>query len=165
MDAFLVPLPATTSGSAPENKQFYFLYFDTICWHTIRHNLQKSVPPPAIGSSYVKLRFIFDTIDGMFYTECTSKSQTYAVVIVKLFHSCKHSYFVSVCRFQTTFCGVEYNLRFHSRFGTRFHFDEKLHMNCNMDYYSILSCIFDRKNSLYALKNTTHSIIIKGERD
>ena len=64
-------------------------------------------------------------IDGMFYTECTSKSQTYAVVIVKLFHSCKHSYFVSVCRFQTTFCGVEYNLRFHSRFGTRFHFDEK----------------------------------------
>jgi len=25
MDAFLVPLPATTSGSAPENKQFYFL--------------------------------------------------------------------------------------------------------------------------------------------
>ena len=27
MDAFLVPLPATTSGSAPENKQFYFLYF------------------------------------------------------------------------------------------------------------------------------------------
>ena len=85
MDTFLVPLPATTSGSAPENKQFYFLYFDTICWHAIRHNLQKSVPPPAIGSSYVKLRFIFDTIDGMFYTECTSKSQTYAVVIVKLF--------------------------------------------------------------------------------
>ena len=40
-----------------------------------------------------------------------------------------------------------------------------MHMNCNMDYYSILSCIFDRKNSLYALKNTTHSIIIKGERD
>ena len=28
----------------------------------------------------------------------------YDVVIVKLFHSCKHSYFVSVCRFQTTFC-------------------------------------------------------------
>ena len=26
MDAFLVPLPATTSGSAPENKQFYFLF-------------------------------------------------------------------------------------------------------------------------------------------
>jgi len=25
MDTFLVPLPATTSGSAPENKQFYFL--------------------------------------------------------------------------------------------------------------------------------------------
>jgi len=25
MDAFLVPLPATTSGSVPENKQFYFL--------------------------------------------------------------------------------------------------------------------------------------------
>jgi len=25
MDAFLVPLPATTSESAPENKQFYFL--------------------------------------------------------------------------------------------------------------------------------------------
>ena len=40
-----------------------------------------------------------------------------------------------------------------------------MHMNCNMDYYSILSCIFDRKNSLYALKNTTHSIIIKGEND
>ena len=137
MDTFLVPLPATTSGSAPENKQFYFLYFDTICWHAIRHNLQKSVPPPAIGSSYVKLRFIFDTIDGMFYTECTSKSQTYAVVIVKLFHSCKHSYFVSVCRFQTTFCGVEYNLRFHSRFGTRFHFDEKFNdEKFNLNYYS-----------------------------
>ena len=26
MDAFLVPLPATTSGSVPENKQFYFLF-------------------------------------------------------------------------------------------------------------------------------------------
>ena len=25
MDTFLVPLPATTSGYAPENKQFYFL--------------------------------------------------------------------------------------------------------------------------------------------
>ncbi|MFR6527664.1 MAG: hypothetical protein ACLURI_06250, partial [Roseburia inulinivorans] len=35
MDAFLVPLPATTSGSAPENKQFYFLYFYTLCWHAI----------------------------------------------------------------------------------------------------------------------------------
>jgi hypothetical protein len=35
MDAFLVPLPATTSGSAPENKQFYFLYFYTPCWHAI----------------------------------------------------------------------------------------------------------------------------------
>ena len=166
MDAFLVPLPATTSGSAPENKQFYFLYFDTICWHAIRHNLQKSVPPPAIGSSYVKLRFIFDTIDGMFYTECTSKSQTYAVVIVKLFHSCKHSYFVSVCRFQTTFCGVEYNLRFHSRFGTRFHFDE--HFQCKR----FLLCITDvylgafrDKNSTYALTNTENSTIIKGEND
>ena len=35
MDAFLVPLPATTSASAPENKQFYFLYFYTLCWHAI----------------------------------------------------------------------------------------------------------------------------------
>ena len=26
MDTFLVPLPATTSGSVPENKQFYFLF-------------------------------------------------------------------------------------------------------------------------------------------
>jgi len=51
MDAFLVPLPATTSGSAPENKQFYFLYFYTLCWHAIQHNLRKSVPPPTGGSS------------------------------------------------------------------------------------------------------------------
>ena len=43
---FLVPLPATTSGSVPENKQFYFLYFYILCWHAIRHNLQKSVTPP-----------------------------------------------------------------------------------------------------------------------
>jgi len=57
MDAFLVPLPATTSGSAPENKQFYFLYFYTLCWHAIRHNLRKSVTPPISGSSQVKLRF------------------------------------------------------------------------------------------------------------
>ena len=40
-------------------------------------------------------------------------------------HGGPASFIVSVCRFQTTFCGVEYNLRFHSRFGTRFHFDEK----------------------------------------
>ena len=56
MDAFLVPLPATTSGSAPENKQFYFLYFYTLCWHAIRHNIRKSVTPPISGSSQVKLR-------------------------------------------------------------------------------------------------------------
>ena len=91
-----------------KTNQFYFLFIQD-----------------CVACNDLKLWFIFDTIDGMFYTECTSKSQTYAVVIVKLFHSCKHSYFVSVCRFQTTFCGVEYNLRFHSRFGTRFHFDEK----------------------------------------
>ena len=110
----------------------------------------------------VKLRFIFDTIHGMFYTECTSKSQTYAVVIMNLFHSCKHSHFVSVCTFQTTFCGGTYNLRFHSRFGTRFHFDEKFNA------YELLQhpvLYFQPENSLYALKNTTHSIIIKGEHD
>jgi hypothetical protein len=27
MDTFLVPLPATTSGSVPENKQFYFYVY------------------------------------------------------------------------------------------------------------------------------------------
>jgi nitrate reductase beta subunit len=50
MDAFLVPLPATTSGSAPENKQFYLLYFSTLCWHAINiscenpcHHLQAAV--------------------------------------------------------------------------------------------------------------------------
>uniref|UniRef100_UPI004024C3F2 hypothetical protein n=1 Tax=Roseburia inulinivorans TaxID=360807 RepID=UPI004024C3F2 len=30
MDTFLVPLPATTSGSAPENKQFYFLFYKVV---------------------------------------------------------------------------------------------------------------------------------------
>ena len=29
MPTFLVPLPATTSGSAPENKQFYFLFIQS----------------------------------------------------------------------------------------------------------------------------------------
>ena len=39
----------------PENKQFYFLYFYTLCWHAIRHNIRKSVTPPISGSSQVKL--------------------------------------------------------------------------------------------------------------
>ncbi|WP_207662523.1 hypothetical protein [Roseburia inulinivorans] len=43
MSAFLVPLPATTSGSAPENKQFYFLCYKDVMHAT--HNLWKSVTP------------------------------------------------------------------------------------------------------------------------
>ena len=72
-DAFLVPLPATTSGSAPENKQFYFLYFYTLCWHAIRHDRRKSVTPSTSGSSQVKLRFSLQTPaqpwhQGLWYT-------------------------------------------------------------------------------------------------
>ena len=70
---FLVPLPATTSGSAPENKQFYFLYFYTLCWHAIRHNIRKSVTPPISGSSQVKLRLfaLWDETAILELTFCT----------------------------------------------------------------------------------------------
>ena len=56
MDAFLVPLPATTKrDSAPENKQFYFCILSTTTFvgmtEITTFNLRKSAPPPAGGSS------------------------------------------------------------------------------------------------------------------
>ncbi len=72
----------------------------------------------------------------------------------------------SCLQIQNQFSGDGIYLKYHSRFGTRFHFDE--HFQCKR----FLLCITDvylgafrDKNSTYALKNTENSTIIKGEND
>ena len=49
-----------------------------------------------------------------------------------IFHDCNQSYIVSVCKILTNYSWKGYNLIFHSRFGTRFHFDEELAMQKKM---------------------------------
>jgi len=51
MDAFLVPLPATTSGSAPENKSVLFFMFINTLGMQYNTTCKKSVTPPTSGSA------------------------------------------------------------------------------------------------------------------
>ena len=114
--------------------------------------------------SYSGLTDFIDTIPRLLYTKPTSKSQTKQYAAISKYNC--FFLIVPVCKSKTSFLVMEYIssiIAVSARDSILM--KNSMHMNCNMDYYSILSCIFDRKNSLYALKNTTHSIIIKGERD
>ena len=114
--------------------------------------------------SYSGLTDFIDTIPRLLYTKPTSKSQTKQYAAISKYNC--FFLIVPVCKSKISFLVMEYIssiIAVSARDSILM--KNSMHMNCNMDYYSILSCIFDRKNSLYALKNTTHSIIIKGERD
>ena len=93
----------------------------------------------------------------------TSKSQTKQYAPISKYNCFFLSFLFANPK--SVFLVMEY-IKYHSRFGTRFHFDE--HFQCKR----FLLCITDvylgafrDKNSTYALKNTENSTIIKGEND